>query len=49
MVTAGAGQALVEAVETVRRRVARARAWAVGEAELDVDFDVQKVGTQWPL
>ena len=49
MVTAGAGQALVEAIETARKRGARARGWVVGEAELDVDFDVQRVGTQWPL
>jgi hypothetical protein len=47
-VTAGDPR-LVEALEDVRGRGGRVRAWVVGEAELDPDADVQHVGTQWPL
>jgi uncharacterized protein (DUF58 family) len=48
-VTAGGGAPLIVALETVRRRGGRIRAWVVGDAELDLDAPVQRVGTSWPL
>jgi uncharacterized protein (DUF58 family) len=48
-VTGGADAALVEALETVRQRGGRIRAWAVGDAELEIDAPVTRVGTGWPL
>ena len=47
-VTGSASVALVEALETVRSRGGRIRAWAVGDAPLDVE-PVRRVGTEWPL
>jgi uncharacterized protein (DUF58 family) len=49
MVTAGMNEELVDALESARRRGARARAWVVGDADLDIDITVQRVGTRWPL
>ena len=43
---------IVEALESVRRRGGRIRAWVVGDAELDrLDMGgaVKRVGTSWPL
>ena len=48
-VTGGADAALVEALETVRQRGGRVRAWVVGEAQLEIDAPVRRVGTAWPL
>ncbi|HEY5034881.1 MAG TPA: DUF58 domain-containing protein, partial [Candidatus Dormibacteraeota bacterium] len=48
-VTAGDSTALIEALETVRQRGGRIRAWVVGEAELEIEAPVQRVGTAWPL
>jgi uncharacterized protein (DUF58 family) len=48
-VTGSSDPRLVEALETVRGRGGRARAWIVGDAELDVDVPVSRVGTGWPL
>jgi len=48
-VTGGSDPRLVEALETVRSRGGRARAWVVGDAVLDVDVPVSRVGTGWPL
>jgi len=48
-VTAGASTPLIEALETVRQRGGRVRAWVVGDAELDLDAPVQRVGTSWPI
>ena len=48
-VTAGASQALIEALETVQQRGGRIRAWVVGDADLDLEAPVQRVGTTWPL
>ena len=36
---------LFEATERARRR----RGWVVGEAVIDADIPLQRVGTQWPL
>jgi uncharacterized protein (DUF58 family) len=47
-VTAGDPR-LVDALEDVKGRGGRIRAWVVGGAELDVDADVERVGTSWPL
>lgn len=48
-VTAGGNTALVEALETVRQRGGRIRAWVVGATELDLQAPVRRVGTDWPL
>lgn len=47
-VTAGDEQVL-DALESVIGRGGRIRAWIVGDAELDIDGDVHRVGTTWPL
>jgi hypothetical protein len=49
MVTGFADERLVEAVEAARRQGSRARAWVVGDAELDVDVPVERAGLEWPL
>jgi uncharacterized protein (DUF58 family) len=48
-VTAGESQELVNALETVQQRGGRIRAWVVGEADIDIDAPLQRVGTKWPL
>jgi uncharacterized protein (DUF58 family) len=48
-VCAGDVSAITGALETVRRRGGRIRAWVVGNAELDLDASVRRVGTGWPL
>jgi uncharacterized protein (DUF58 family) len=48
-VTGGPQKDVVEALEMVRRRGGRVRAWVVGDADFDVDGQVQHVGTDWPL
>ena len=47
-ICAGDATAIVEALETVRHRGGRIRAWAVGDAELDIDASIRRVGTEWP-
>jgi hypothetical protein len=47
-VTAGDNQVLA-AMEDAKAGSARVRAWVVGDAELDIDADIQRVGTAWPL
>ncbi len=48
-VTAGANPPLIEALESVKQRGGRIRAWVVGEAGLDLAAPVQRVGMAWPL
>jgi uncharacterized protein (DUF58 family) len=48
-VTARTDAALIEALETVQQRGGRIRAWVVGEAELEIEAPVQRVGTAWPI
>jgi uncharacterized protein (DUF58 family) len=48
-VTAGQNAALIEALETVQQRGGRIRAWVVGDAELDIQAPIHRVGTAWPL
>ncbi len=48
-VTAGAATEITEALETVRRRGGRVRAWVVGDADLDIEAPVRRVGNVWPL
>jgi uncharacterized protein (DUF58 family) len=48
-VTTGANAPLIEALETVRQRGGRIRAWVVGDADLDLEAPLQRVGTAWPL
>jgi uncharacterized protein (DUF58 family) len=48
-VTAGSSDALVEALATVQQRGGRIRAWVVGDAELEIEAPIQRVGTAWPL
>jgi uncharacterized protein (DUF58 family) len=48
-VTAGTDAALVEALETVQQRGGRIRAWVVGEAELEIEAPIQRVGLGWPI
>jgi uncharacterized protein (DUF58 family) len=48
-VTSGESAALIDALETVRQRGGRVRAWVVGDAEVDLEAPLQRVGTAWPL
>jgi len=45
VITATANRELVEIAEGFRTR----RAWVIGDAQLDLDAAVQRVGTTWPL
>jgi uncharacterized protein (DUF58 family) len=47
-VTTGESE-LADALETVQQRGGRVRAWVVGDAEIDLEVPVQRVGTSWPL
>ncbi len=49
VVAAGPDSRLSDALEHARSRGARGRAWAVGDAGLILDVDVQRVGLEWPL
>ena len=49
LVTASAHPELMEAVDIARRHGAKARAWIVGDAEIDLDLPTQRAGTRWPL
>jgi len=49
MVTGSPDASLVEEAESSRTRGARARAWLIGDAELDVDLPVERAGVEWPL
>jgi uncharacterized protein (DUF58 family) len=48
-VTGSADAALIEALETVQQHGGRIRAWVVGEADLEIEAPIQRVGTSWPL
>jgi len=48
-VCASDASTITEALETVRHRGGRIRAWAVGDAQVDLDVPVRRVGTDWPL
>jgi hypothetical protein len=47
-VTAGDPK-ILDALENVKARGGRVRAWVVGDADLDIDAGVERVGTSWPL
>jgi uncharacterized protein (DUF58 family) len=47
-ITGASNPALVEALETVRSRGGRVRAWVVGDAALDIE-PMSRVGLRWPL
>jgi len=49
MVTSSANPALIEAVDEARRRGTRVRGWVIGDAELDIDAPMERVGTAWPV
>lgn len=49
VVASQADAALIEAVETARARGSRVRGWIVGDAEIDIDIPIHRVGTAWPL
>lgn len=40
---------VIDELETAKARGRRIRAWVIGEARLDIDADVRRVGTGWPL
>jgi uncharacterized protein (DUF58 family) len=48
-VTAGSSAPLIDALETVRQRGGRVRAWVVGDVELELEAPLQRVETAWPL
>ena len=48
-VTAGGDQQVIDAVQVARSRGAHVRGWVVGDANLDVDAEVQRAGLEWPL
>lgn len=41
--------AMAEALDTIRLRGGSVRAWVVGDAEVDLEGTVTRVGTRWPL
>jgi hypothetical protein len=45
LITASADPELMEMAERARR----GRVWVVGEAEIDTQLALERVGTQWPL
>ena len=45
VITAASNPELLEAVERSRKR----RGWVVGEAVIDTDMSIERVGTEWPL
>jgi uncharacterized protein (DUF58 family) len=47
-ISAGASVPLIEALETVKQRGGAIRAWVVGDAAIDLEAEVQRVGTGWP-
>ena len=40
---------VTEALDDAKARGRRIRAWVIGDAELDIDADVRRAGTTWPL
>lgn len=48
VVTAGDRRAIDEA-DIAAGRGARVRGWLIGDAELELDFPLERVGTAWPL
>jgi uncharacterized protein (DUF58 family) len=48
-VTAGTDAGLIEALDAVQQRGGRIRAWVVGDAELEIEAPIRRVGTVWPL
>jgi len=48
-VAAGANPDIVEALESVKVRGGTARAWVVGDADVDLDVPVQRAGLTWPI
>jgi len=49
MVTASADRTLIDAADLAKQRGAGVRAWVVGDAEVDLDAPLRRVGTAWPL
>jgi hypothetical protein len=49
MITASADRTLIDAADLAKQRGAGVRAWVVGDAEVDLDAPVRRVGTAWPL
>src|SRR4029077_17897413 len=49
MVTASPDRTLIDAADLAKQRGAGIRVWIVGEAEVDLDAPVRRVGTAWPL
>lgn len=47
-VTAG-DPGVVEALEDAKARASRVRAWVVGDGTIDIDGEIRRVGTRWPL
>ena len=45
LITASANAELLATAERFRSR----RAWVIGDAQLDLDAAVRRVGTTWPL
>jgi uncharacterized protein (DUF58 family) len=48
-VTASANPDIDNALETIKQRGGPTRAWVVGDAEIEADVPVQRVGLKWPL
>jgi len=48
-VTASANAEIGDALETIKQRGGVARAWVVGEADIEADVPVQRTGLKWPL
>jgi hypothetical protein len=48
-VVASDSPGIEDAIETIKQRGGSARAWVVGDAELDVDVPTQRTGLNWPL
>lgn len=49
VVTGSANRSLIDAAQLARQRGAGVTAWIVGDAKVDLDVPVRRVGTAWPL
>ena len=47
-ITAGDPQ-VIEALEDAKRRGTRVRGWVIGDAQVDIDAPMERVGTAWPI
>jgi uncharacterized protein (DUF58 family) len=49
VITGSGDRSLIDAAQLAKQRGSGVRAWVVGDAELDLDAPVRRVGTEWPV